>query len=90
MHFVYSAIQCCCVFWPAFRCCAHSKAGQNTFFSHFKLISGVKSLKKVYNEQKRLNMAEKSVLPANGCAQHPKAGQNTQHTAIWYLSIQHC
>ena len=33
----------CCVFWPAFGCCAHLEAGQNTFlepfstfFVHFK------------------------------------------------------
>ena len=25
----------CCVFWPALGCCAHPKAGQNLFFSHF-------------------------------------------------------
>ena len=23
----------CCVFWPAFRCCTHPKAGRNTFFT---------------------------------------------------------
>ena len=27
---------CCCVFWPAFGCCAHPKAGPNTFFSLFQ------------------------------------------------------
>ena len=26
----------CCVFWPAFWCCKHPKAGWNTFFSRFK------------------------------------------------------
>ena len=28
----------CCVFQPAFGCCAHSKAGQNTFFSRIQLF----------------------------------------------------
>ena len=27
---------CCCVFWPAYRCCAQPKAGWNTFFCHFQ------------------------------------------------------
>ena len=26
----------CCVFWPAFGCCVHPKAGRNTFFSYFQ------------------------------------------------------
>ena len=26
----------CCEFWPAFRCCVHSKAGRTTFFSRFQ------------------------------------------------------
>ena len=26
----------CCVFWPAFRCCAHQKAGWTTFFCRFQ------------------------------------------------------
>ena len=26
----------CCVFQPAFGCCAHLKAGQNTFFGSFQ------------------------------------------------------
>ena len=36
----------CCVFWPAFGCSVHPKAGRNT-------------LKKVWNEQKSLKTAEK-------------------------------
>ena len=40
----------------------------------------MKSLKKVWNEQKRLETAEKIVQPAFGCVQHPKSGPNTQHT----------
>ena len=28
----------CCVFWPAFWCCMHPKAGRNTFFSHFQPV----------------------------------------------------
>ena len=43
-------------------------------FRCFLLISGVKSLKKVENEQKKLKMAEKKKFGL----QHPKAGRNTQ------------
>ena len=28
-------VQICCVFWPAFGCCAHPKAGLNTFLRSF-------------------------------------------------------
>ena len=45
----------CCVFPPAFGCCAHRKAGRTLFSAIFNLIllvSGVKSLKNVWNEQK--------------------------------------
>ena len=48
----------CCVFWPAFWCCAHPKAGQNTFFQPFStffvylkpfsVISRLKSRKTVW------------------------------------------
>ena len=52
------------------------------FFVHFQmfffLISGVKSLKKVKNEQKRSKTAENVFGPAFRCRQHPKAGRNTQ------------
>ena len=47
----------CCVFWPAFGCCAHLKAGPTFFFSHFQpfflyfkpfsVISRLKSTKNV-------------------------------------------
>ena len=29
----------CCVFWPAFGCCAHPKAGSTNFFSRFQPFS---------------------------------------------------
>ena len=48
----------CCVFWPAFRCCAHLIAGQNMFFEpfsiffvnfkHFAVISSLKSRKNIW------------------------------------------
>ena len=42
-------------------------------FRPFLLISGIKSLKKFQNEQKRLKTADKKVVrPAFGCRQHPK------------------
>ena len=90
----------CCLFRPAFGCCAHLKAGWNTFwlfstylfnFEHFSvifwlksrkkhfLISAKKSLKNIWNEQKRLKMSKKVSGPDFGCVWHPKAGQNTQH-----------
>ena len=28
----------CCLFWPAFRCCAYPKAGQKTFLAVFNLF----------------------------------------------------
>ena len=50
-------------------------------FRRFLLISAMKSLKKLWNEQKRLkNGWKKMFWPALGCAQHPKAGQNTQQS----------
>ena len=54
----------CCVFRPAFGCCAHPKAGEILFFSRFQqkfmLILAVKSLKKLWNDQKGLTTAEKN------------------------------
>ena len=44
------------------------------------MISGEKSLKNVWNEQKRLKTAKNVFRPAFECAQQPKAGRNTQHT----------
>ena len=56
-------INMCCVFWPAFGCCAHPKAGWitffllfSTFFVHrkpFSVISCMKSTKMSENEQKK-------------------------------------
>ena len=34
----------CCVFWPAFGCWAHSKAGQNTFFQEKRLKTSEKKI----------------------------------------------
>ena len=69
-HYCMSVLSCC-VFQPALGCCRHPKAGPNTFFSCFQsflFISGVKSLKKVWNEQKSLKTAEKKVFwAAFGC-----------------------
>ena len=46
----------CCVFWPAFGCCAHLKAGRNIFFSrfstffvHFRAFSVISRLKSTKN-----------------------------------------
>ena len=57
------ALWICCVFQPAFWCCAHSKAGQNTFFQpfstffvHFKpfsVISRLKSTKNIWKWTKK-------------------------------------
>ena len=33
-YWVFSYVECC-VFWPGFGCCAHPKAGRNTFFQPF-------------------------------------------------------
>ena len=33
----------CCVFWPAFRCCAHPKAGQTPFLAVFNLFCSFKT-----------------------------------------------
>ena len=47
------------------------------------MISAEKSMKNVWNEQKKVeNDPEKLLQPAFGCAHHPKAGQNTQQQ--WY------
>ena len=34
----------CCVFRPAFGCCAHAKAGQTTFFSRFQPFGFISNL----------------------------------------------
>ena len=71
--------------WPAFACRPALRSQQNHVFSFifisFLLISAVKSLKKVWNDQKRLkNGWKKMFRPAFGCAQYPKSCQNTQQT----------
>ena len=57
------AMHLCCVFWPAFVCCAHPKASRNLFFSHFltsfvhfkafSVISQLKSLKNLWKWTKK-------------------------------------
>ena len=43
------------------------------------MISAVKSLKKLQNEQKKVEKRLKKMFqPAFECAQHPKAGRNIQ------------
>ena len=56
----------CCVFWPAFGCCAHLKAGWNTFLSHFNLFSSLKWRKKV-------KTAWKSILTSSQMCPAPKS-----------------
>ena len=63
----------CCVFWPAFGCCAHPKTGWinffqpfSTFFVHFKtfsVISRLKSLiKKFMNYQIKVSKKRKNTF----------------------------
>ena len=88
----------CCIFWPAFRCCAHPKAGRNTFegpFSTFFVLFKGFSVIFIWNQEKNflkvwkncvLSYSLKKVFrPAFGCVQHPKAGQNTQHSPLRFL-----
>ena len=68
-----------------------TKTEKTIFFVRFRrlfLISDVKSLKKVENEQKRLKTAEKSSLTSLWVRAAPKAGQNTQHISYqnWMFS----
>ena len=73
----------CCVFQQVISYFAHCLLVDMNFSGIFTfnifLISGEKSMKKIWNEQKRLKMANKMFQPAFGSAQHPKAGWNTQH-----------
>ena len=48
------------------------------------LISGVKSLKKVWNEQKMLKNGFKNVSTSFRVTQNPKTGQNTQHLQVLF------
>ena len=81
----------CCVFQPAFGCCAHPKVGQSNFLAIFVYMasSGREGTyncecdprRKLSNKsQKRL---KKVVRQAFGGAQHPKAGQNTQQVSTF-------
>ena len=56
------AVSNCCVFRPAFGCCAHSKAGRNTFFSRFQLFLFILNPFQWFhhwNQQKRLKKNKK-------------------------------
>ena len=55
----------CYVFLPAFQCCAHPKAGQNTFFSrfhHFLFISKLYQWFHSWNQQKTSEKVQKNVF----------------------------
>ena len=62
---------------PAFACRPALKSRQKQvflfIFRHFSVISAVKSLKKVWNEQKRLKTAEKSVSTSFWVRTAPKS-----------------
>ena len=72
----------CCVFWPAFECCVHPKAGQNTFFSPFQplfvhfspfsVISHLKSTNNVWKWTKNMFFFIFCLLLKAG--RHAKAG----------------
>ena len=48
VHNITNTLQTCCVFWPAFGCCAHPKAGQNNVLAVFRLFSSCQPLQDVY------------------------------------------
>ena len=62
----------CCVFWPAYGCCTHPKAGRNLFFSSFStffvifkafsVISRLKSLKNDWKWTKKCGFVYSSKL----------------------------
>ena len=70
-------------FWTSFRVLRETKSLSKHFFqpfsTRFLLISAMKSLKKVWNEQKSWKRLKKKFWRLFGCAQHPKAGWKTQH-----------
>ena len=73
----------CCVFRPAFGCCAHPKAGQTTFFSRFQLFLFILITKKGLKWRNKVENGWKKVFqPAFGCAQHAKSVRNTQQTLL--------
>ena len=52
----------CCVFWPAFGCCTHPKAGWTTFFSRFQpflIILNLFQLFHVWDQQKTCENEQK-------------------------------
>ena len=81
----------CCVFWPAFRCRTHLKAGWNIvlffkflkhrFFNIFNVLSWFQA-KNSWNFLKLRKKVE------NSSKKYPKAGQNTQQVVLseWRFS----
>ena len=68
----------CCVFGPAFRCCAHPKAGQNTFFSGFQPFLFILNR----NILDKLPRMSKIPLKGNGIASIPKMYVKRQKKSI--------
>ena len=63
VHTLMWLLLLCCVFQPAFECCAHPKTRQNTFlgpFSTFSVISPWNQEKTSENEQKTVFFKAKS------------------------------
>ena len=66
----------CCVFQPAFGCCAQPKAGRTTFFSRFQPFLFMSNLFQWFHGWNQV------FQQAFGCAQHLKAGRKTQQTPL--------
>ena len=74
---MYRAVAGCCVFWPAFGCCAHLKAGRNlffcrfsTFFVNFKAFLGFDQLSGARSSWKLVEIHNSWLCPTgivNGC-----------------------
>ena len=85
-HFITKT---CCLFWPAFGCCTHPKAGQNTLKSSlkhcFQTFLSENSLTNIWNQQKRLKTAQKSILTRFRVHAAPKSWSEykTKTTAPW-------
>ena len=46
----------CCVFQPAFWCCMHPKAGQNTFLGCFKPFLFISNIFQVFSSEIKKNV----------------------------------
>ena len=64
----------CCVFWPAFECCAYPKAGLNIFLPFSTFFLNFKHFCCVFQ-------------PAFGCCAHPKLVETFNFLFLW---INHC